>query len=80
MCDPLFQNGKGKTPFFDEQAWFVRRSERIFLSDAKPIATTPASGSSQDKSTKKVNTSSSKGSADTHKEKKEVRTVCTECK
>ncbi|KAG8183272.1 hypothetical protein JTE90_006467 [Oedothorax gibbosus] len=58
------KNDKTKTPVFDETAWFVRRSERIFLSDAKPIP-----NSTPDKSSKK---SSQKVTAEApQKEKKE---------
>lgn len=47
------KNDKSKTPFFDEQAWFVRRSERIFLSDARTM--TPLSA---DKANKKLTSNS----------------------
>ncbi|KAF8773685.1 BAH and coiled-coil domain-containing protein 1 [Argiope bruennichi] len=62
------KNDKTKTPIFDEQAWFVRRSERIFLSDARSVATT-----TPDKNAKKNSSSSQKvqNSEVPHKEKKE---------
>ncbi|CAL1267977.1 unnamed protein product [Larinioides sclopetarius] len=61
------KNDKTKTPIFDEQAWFVRRSERIFLSDARSVATT-----TPDKSSKKNSSSSQKVHSEvSHKEKKE---------
>ncbi|GIY81788.1 hypothetical protein CEXT_425001 [Caerostris extrusa] len=63
------KNDKTKTPVFDEQAWFVRRSERIFLSDARSVSmTTP------DKNTKKNSTNSThKTTSDIpHKDKKET--------
>ncbi|GIY47244.1 protein winged eye [Caerostris darwini] len=63
------KNDKTKTPVFDEQAWFVRRSERIFLSDARSVSmTTP------DKNTKKNSTNSAqKTTSDIpHKDKKET--------
>ncbi|GBM74130.1 BAH and coiled-coil domain-containing protein 1 [Araneus ventricosus] len=62
------KNDKTKTPIFDEQAWFVRRSERIFLSDARSVATT-----TPDKSTKKNSSSCQKVHSEvSHKEKKET--------
>ncbi|KAF8773684.1 BAH and coiled-coil domain-containing protein 1 [Argiope bruennichi] len=63
------KNDKTKTPIFDEQAWFVRRSERIFLSDARSVATT-----TPDKNAKKNSSSSQKvqNSEVPHKEKKET--------
>ncbi|XP_035227287.1 BAH and coiled-coil domain-containing protein 1-like isoform X2 [Stegodyphus dumicola] len=66
------KNDKSKTPFFDEQAWFVRRSERIFLSDARSTAVQQQQSAVTDKNKRSGSNASQKISVDVnHKEKKE---------
>ncbi|GFY42262.1 protein winged eye [Trichonephila inaurata madagascariensis] len=73
------KNDKTKTPVFDEQAWFVRRSERIFLSDARSVAaTTPdknAKKNSSNSSQKVLSDISQKDRKETVKSVKLTKTV-----